>query len=410
MRAVGLMIHGGPEVLGIVDVPEVQAGPGQVRLRVHAAAVNPTDTMARNGSRAEQQKVDPPPYVPGMDAAGVVDHVGEGVTTGVKVGDAVMAMVVPQGSHGAYREQIALDQRAVVAAPKGTSHAEACTLPMNGLTAQQSLDRLALKPGQVLAVTGSAGAYGGYVIQLAKAEGLTVIADAADSDRELVASFGADIIVPRGGKSLIERVQNESRVPVLAHLDGNCHVYVDDGADPDVARDVAFNAKMRRPGICGATESLLVHKTVAAEMLPPILDQLAGAGCEIRGDEATRALDERVLPATEEDWDTEYLDAIIAVKQVDDVDQAIEHINRHGSHHTDSIITGDAAHAERFLERVDSAIVLHNASTQFADGGEFGMGAEIGISTGRLHARGPVGVEQLTTFKYVVRGTGQVRP
>ncbi len=219
-----------------------------------------------------------------------------------------------------------------------------------------------------------------------------------------------DIIVPRGGKSLIERVQNESRVPVIAHLDGNCHVYVDDGADPDVARDVAFNAKMRRPGICGATESLLVHKSVAAEMLPPILDQLAGAGCEIRGDEATRALDERVLPATEEDWDTEYLDAIIAVKQVDDVDQAIEHINRHGSHHTDSIITGDAAHAERFLERVDSAIVLHNASTQFADGGEFGMGAEIGISTGRLHARGPVGVEQLTTFKYVVRGTGQVRP
>jgi NADPH:quinone reductase-like Zn-dependent oxidoreductase len=198
MRAVGLMIHGGPEVLGIVDVPKVQAGPGQVRLRVHAAAVNPTDTMARNGSRAEQQKVDPPPYVPGMDAAGVVDHVGEGVTTGVKVGDAVMAMVVPQGSHGAYREQIVLDQRAVVAAPKGTSHAEACTLPMNGLTAQQSLDRLALKPGQVLAVTGSAGAYGGYVIQLAKAEGLTVIADAADSDRELVASFGADIIVPRG--------------------------------------------------------------------------------------------------------------------------------------------------------------------------------------------------------------------
>jgi NADPH2:quinone reductase len=198
MRAVGLMIHGGPEVLGIVDVPEVQAGPGQVRLRVHAAAVNPTDTMARNGSRAEQQKVDPPPYVPGMDAAGVVDYVGEGVTTGVKVGDAVMAMVVPQGSHGAYREQIVLDQRAVVAAPRGTSHAEACTLPMNGLTAQQSLDRLALQPGQVLAVTGSAGAYGGYVIQLAKAEGLTVIADAADSDRELVASFGADIIVPRG--------------------------------------------------------------------------------------------------------------------------------------------------------------------------------------------------------------------
>ncbi len=198
MRAVGLMTHGGPEVLEVVDVPEVQAGPGQVRLRIHAAAVNPTDTMARNGSRAEQQKADPPPYVPGMDAAGVVDQVGDGVMTGVQVGDAVMAMVVPNAAHGAYREQIVLDQRAVVAAPKGTSHIEACTLPMNGLTARQSLDRLALQPGQVLAVTGSAGAYGGYVIQLAKTEGLTVIADAADSDRDLIASFGADIIVPRG--------------------------------------------------------------------------------------------------------------------------------------------------------------------------------------------------------------------
>ena len=198
MRAVGLMTHGGPEVLEVVDVPEVQAGLGQVRLRIHAAAVNPTDTMARNGSRAEQQKADPPPYVPGMDAAGVVDQVGDGVMTGVQVGDAVIAMVVPNAAHGAYREQIVLDQRAVVAAPKGTSHIEACTLPMNGLTARQSLDRLALQPGQVLAVTGSAGAYGGYVIQLAKTEGLTVIADAADSDRDLIASFGADIVVPRG--------------------------------------------------------------------------------------------------------------------------------------------------------------------------------------------------------------------
>jgi len=198
MRAVGLMTHGGPEVLEVVDVPEVQAGLGQVRLRIHAAAVNPTDTMARNGSRAEQQKADPPPYVPGMDAAGVVDQVGDGVMTGVQVGDAVMAMVVPNAAHGAYREQIVLDQRAVVAAPKGISHIEACTLPMNGLTARQSLDRLALQPGQVLAVTGSAGAYGGYVIQIAKTEGLTVIADAADSDRDLIASFGADIIVPRG--------------------------------------------------------------------------------------------------------------------------------------------------------------------------------------------------------------------
>ncbi|MDP6832690.1 MAG: NADP-dependent oxidoreductase [Alphaproteobacteria bacterium] len=198
MRAVGLMVHGGPEVLEVVELAEVHAGPGQVRLRVHAAAVNPTDTMARNGSRAEQQKVDPPPYVPGMDAAGVVDEVGDGVSTGVQVGDAVMAMVIPKASHGAYREQIVLDARAVVPAPAGTTHIQACTLPMNGLTARQSLDLLGLSSGQTLAVTGAAGAYGGYVIQLAKTEGLTVIADASETDHDLVASFGADIVVHRG--------------------------------------------------------------------------------------------------------------------------------------------------------------------------------------------------------------------
>lgn len=198
MRAVGLMVHGGPEVLEVVDLPEVHAGPGEVRLRVHAAAVNPTDILARNGARAEQQKVDPPPYVPGMDAAGIVDEVGEGVATGVKVGDAVMAMVVPKGSHGAYREQIVLKARSVVPAPAGATYVEACTLPMNGLTARQSLDLLGLSPGQTLAVTGAAGAYGGYVVQLAKTEGLTVVADASEADRELVASLGADIVVRRG--------------------------------------------------------------------------------------------------------------------------------------------------------------------------------------------------------------------
>ena len=198
MRAVGLLKHGGPEVLQVVDVPAVNAGPGEVRIDVKAAAVNPTDTMARNGSRAEVQKLDPPPYVPGMDIAGVVDQVGEGVTTGVQVGDAVMAMVVPKAAHGGYREQIVLDARAVVPAPSGTTHIEACTLPMNGLTARQSLDLLELSRGQVLAVTGGAGAYGGYVIALAKEEGLTVIADAADSDRELIESLGADIVVSRG--------------------------------------------------------------------------------------------------------------------------------------------------------------------------------------------------------------------
>jgi NADPH2:quinone reductase len=198
MRAVGAMTYGGPEVLKVVDVPEVHAGPGQIRLRIHAAAVNPTDSFVRNGARAEQQKVDPPPYVPGMDAAGVVDEVGDGVATGIRVGDAVIAMVLPKGSHGAYREQIVLDARAVVRAPAGTTHVQACTLPMNGLTARRSLDLLGLKPGQTLAVTGGAGAYGGYVIQLAKADGLTVIADASEADEKLIASLGADIVVRRG--------------------------------------------------------------------------------------------------------------------------------------------------------------------------------------------------------------------
>ena len=196
-----------------------------------------------------------------------------------------------------------------------------------------------------------------------------------------------DIVVPRGGKSLIERVQRESRIPVIAHLDGNCHVYVERSADPGTARSVAFNAKMRRPGICGAAETLLVDRAVARDVLPPILDDLARAGCELRGCEDTRALDGRVVAAQDSDWDTEYLDAIIAVKQVDGLEDAIAHINTHGSHHTDAIVTADDGAAERFLGAVDSAIVLHNASTQFADGGEFGMGAEIGISTGRLHAR-----------------------
>lgn len=198
MRAVGAMTYGGPEVLKVVDVPELHAGPGQIRLRVHAAAVNPTDSFVRNGARAEQQKVDPPPYVPGMDAAGVVDEVGEGVASGIRVGDAVIAMVLPKGSHGAYREQIVLNERAVVRAPLGTTHVQACTLPMNGLTAQRSLDLLGLSRDQTLAVTGSAGAYGGYVIQLAKVAGLTVIADASEADEKLIASLGADIVVRRG--------------------------------------------------------------------------------------------------------------------------------------------------------------------------------------------------------------------
>jgi glutamate-5-semialdehyde dehydrogenase len=219
-----------------------------------------------------------------------------------------------------------------------------------------------------------------------------------------------DVIVPRGGRSLIERVQQESRVPILAHLDGLCHLYLDKAADPAKAREITLNAKMRRTGICGAAETLLVDRLIAESVLPGIVDDLAEAGCELRGDEAAMALDQRIKAATEEDWTTEYLDAILAIKLVDGLDEAIVHINGFGSHHTDSIVTEDQAAADRFLAEVDSAIVMHNASTQFADGGEFGMGAEIGISTGRLHARGPVGAAQLTSFKYQVRGNGQIRP
>ena len=218
-----------------------------------------------------------------------------------------------------------------------------------------------------------------------------------------------DIIVPRGGKSLIARVQAESRVPVIAHLDGNCHVYVESAADLDMARAVVLNAKMRRTGVCGAAETLLIDCKIASSHLPPILEDLKAAGCEIRGDDAVRAIDPEAQPATSADWGTEYLDSIIAVHVVDGIEEAIAHIGAHGSHHTESIITGDDAAAERFLREVDSAILMHNVSTQFADGGEFGMGAEIGISTGRLHARGPCGLEELTTYKYVVRGGGQVR-
>ncbi|MCA3560110.1 MAG: glutamate-5-semialdehyde dehydrogenase [Aestuariivirga sp.] len=219
-----------------------------------------------------------------------------------------------------------------------------------------------------------------------------------------------DLIVPRGGKSLVARVQADARVPVFSHLEGICHVYVDKAADPGMARTICLNAKMRRTGVCGSAETILIDRAAAEANLKPIVSTLIDAGCEVRGDKATQAADTRVKPATEEDWSTEYLDAIISVKVVDGVDAAMAHIARYGSKHTDSIITGDAATAERFLNEVDSAIVLHNASTQFADGGEFGFGAEIGIATGKLHARGPVGVEQLTTFKYLVRGTGQTRP
>ena len=236
------------------------------------------------------------------------------------------------------------------------------------------------------------------------------------TDREavgfLLSSMGewVDVVVPRGGKNLIKRVQDEARVPVIGHLEGICHVYLHTGANPEMARDVVVNAKMRRTGICGAAETVLVDRAVADTLLPLVGSALLDAGCEIRGDEEVRSVLSGAGQATEQDWSTEYLDAVISIRVVDDINAAIEHIRGYGSGHTESIITDDTAAADTFFRQVDSAIVLHNASTQFADGGEFGMGAEIGIATGRIHARGPVGADQLTSYKYVVRGSGQVRP
>ncbi|MGZ5999800.1 MAG: glutamate-5-semialdehyde dehydrogenase [Rhizomicrobium sp.] len=283
---------------------------------------------------------------------------------------------------------------------------------------------LALKSGNVAILRGgSESARSSAAIHAAMVEGLRAagLPDAAISrvpttDRAAVGLIlsgldGAiDLIIPRGGKGLTERVMAEARVPVLAHLEGICHVYVHERADLAKARAIVLNAKMRRTGVCGSAETLLVDRTVAASHGVPILEDLAKAGCEIRGDDAVRAVFPSAKPATEADWSTEYLDAIISVKVVDGVEDAIRHIERYGSHHTESIITEDKKAAEHFLSELDSAIVLWNASTQFADGAEFGMGADIGIGTGKLHARGPVGVDQLTTFKYIVRGTGQVRP
>ena len=235
-------------------------------------------------------------------------------------------------------------------------------------------------------------------------------------DREAVGMMLAglegtiDVIVPRGGKSLVERVQNDARVPVFSHLDGICHTYIHASADIEMAKDITLNAKLRRTGICGATETLLIDRQCADTHLKPLIEALLDEGCEVRGDEDVANVDKRVVPAIAQDWDTEYLDSIISVKLIEGVEDAISHIASHGSGHTEAIIAEDASAAEAYLNGVDSAIVMHNASTQFADGGEFGMGAEIGIATGRFHARGPVGLEQLTTFKYQVRGSGQTRP
>jgi glutamate-5-semialdehyde dehydrogenase len=283
---------------------------------------------------------------------------------------------------------------------------------------------LALKAGNVAILRGGSDSIrSATAILAAMREGLKAagLPDAAlqmvkNTDRAAVGMMlegldgNVDLIIPRGGKGLTGRVMTEARVPVLAHLEGIVHVYVHAAADAEKARKVVLNAKMRRTSICGAAETLLLDRAILKDLGVALLQDLAAAGCEIRGDDAVRAVFPAAKPATEEDWKTEYLDAIIAVRVLDDVEEAIQHIERYGSHHTDAIVTEDAGAAETFLNSLDSAIVLWNASTQFADGGEFGMGAEIGIGTGKLHARGPVGAEQLTTFKYVVRGTGQTRP
>jgi len=283
---------------------------------------------------------------------------------------------------------------------------------------------LCLKSGNAAILRGGSDSHhSSRAIQVCLARGLreaglpeSAVQLVPTTDREAVGLMlkglnGAiDVIVPRGGKSLVARVQEEARVPVFAHLEGVCHTYVDRSAELGMACAITLNAKLRRTGVCGATETLLVDRAAPAGHLAALIGALADAGCEVRGDAAAQAADRRVVPASEQDWSAEYLDAIIAVRLVDGVDGAIAHIQKYGSQHTDTIVADDRAAAERFLAGLDSAIVLHNASTQFADGGEFGMGAEIGIATGRMHARGPVGVEQLTTFKYVVRGTGQIRP
>ena len=234
--------------------------------------------------------------------------------------------------------------------------------------------------------------------------------DRAAVGEMLVMSDYIDVLVPRGGRSLVERVQSEAKVPIFAHLEGVCHTYVNSSSNPDMASKIVLNAKMRRPGICGATETLLIDREAIKTHLPLIIDALLAAGCEIRGDESIINYSDKILPASESDWSTEYLDSILSIKLVEDLQEAIDHVNCYGTEHTDAIITEDQKIAEKFMNEVKSAIVIHNASTQFADGGEFGMGAEIGISTGRMHARGPVGVDQLTTFKYKVRGSGQIRP
>jgi glutamate-5-semialdehyde dehydrogenase len=358
------------------------------------------------------------------------------------------------GATGAFLDRLALDDKRIAAMAEGIEVVRSLADPVGAVTERwrrpngMMIERvrvplgvvgivyesrpnvtadaaaLCLKAGNAAILRGGSESHcSNQAIHAALVEGLRAAALSDDAialvpTREraavgmMLAGLGGaiDVIVPRGGKGLVARVEAEARVPVFAHLEGICHVYVDKAAELDMAKRIVLNAKMRRTGVCGAAETLLIDRAAAATHLRPLISLLLEAGCEVRGDTAVGAVDRRVGRASEEDWSTEYLDAVISARLVDGVEAAIEHIERYGSHHTDAIVTEDAAAAEKFLREVDSAIVLHNASTQFADGGEFGFGAEIGIATGRFHARGPVGVDQLTTFKYRVRGSGQTRP
>jgi glutamate-5-semialdehyde dehydrogenase len=365
-----------------------------------------------------------------------------------------MAAATEAGRQGSFLDRLALDPKRIEGIAKGLEDIAALLDPVGSVIAQWTRPNglqisrlrtplgvigiiyesrpnvtadagaLCLKAGNAAILRGGSDSYhSSRAIQVCLARGLrdaglpeTAIQLVPTVDREAVGlmleglSGAIDVIVPRGGKSLVARVQAEARVPVFAHLEGLCHTYVDASADLEMAKAIVVNGKMRRTGVCGATETLLVDRKAQGGVLEALIAALLEAGCEVRGDAMAQKADPRVKKATPKDWSTEYLDAIIAVKVVDGVDSAIAHIEQYGSQHTDCIVAQDQATAERFLTRLDSAIVLHNASTQFADGGEFGMGAEIGIATGKMHARGPVGVEQLTIFKYIVRGTGQIRP
>lgn len=358
------------------------------------------------------------------------------------------------GATSAFLDRLALDDKRVAAMAEGLDVVRALADPVgrvteswkrpNGMTIERvrvpigvigiiyesrpnvtaDAGALALKAGNAVILRGGSESHRSTrAIRAALAQGLAAAGLPEDAislvptrDRAAVGMMlqgldGAiDVIVPRGGKSLVGRVQAEARVPVFAHLEGVCHVYVDKTASLDMAKTIVRNAKLRRTGVCGAAETLLVDRAAAPTHLKPLVTMLLDAGCEVRGDATVQKADARVKAASEEDWSTEYLDSIITAGVVDGLDAAIGHIERYGSHHTDAILTEDKAAAEKFLNEVDSAIVLHNASTQFADGGEFGFGAEIGIATGKLHARGPVGVDQLTSFKYRIHGTGQIRP